>query len=118
MKKVILGSVLAIAAAASMEAGAVTVCSGGGGTSAQVSVGGGTDIFIKAGFTARCSNNVALAYDETATYMRVGSVSVKGRNMFAGSSVGGAVTGTPCTGTGGVCASGDAAGALTNAPTS
>ncbi|MFC5300287.1 hypothetical protein [Azospira restricta] len=115
MKKVILGAVLATAAAASMDAMAVTVCSGGSGTSAAVSVQGGT-YFIKAGFTARCSNNVALAYDEDATYMRVGAVSVKGRNMFAGSSVGGAVTGTPCATSG--CTVSDAAAAFTKAPTS
>ena len=115
MKKVILGAVLATAAVASMDAMAVTVCAGGAGTSAAVSVQGGT-YFIKAGFTARCSNNVALAYDEGQTYMRVGAVSVKGRNMFAGSSVGGAVTGTPCPAAN--CTVADAANSFTNAPTS
>lgn len=115
MKKAILGSVLAVAAVASMDAGAVTVCSGGPGTSAGVSVQAATN-FIKAGFTARCSNNVSLAYDEGATYMRVGAVSVKGRNKYSGSSVGGAVTGTACAVSG--CASGDAAAAFTDAPTS
>lgn len=115
MKKVILGAVLATAAAASMDAMAVTVCGGGAGASAAVSVQGAT-YFIRAGFTARCSNNVALAYDEGQTYMRVGAVSNKGRNMFAGSSVGGAVTGTPCATSG--CTTADAAAAFTNAPTS
>lgn len=115
MKKVILGAVLATAAVASMDAMAVTVCSGGSGTSAAVSVQGGT-YFIKAGFTARCSNNVALAYDEDQTYMRVGAVSLKGRNRFGGSSVGGAVTGVPCATSG--CVAGDATTAYGAAPTS
>lgn len=115
MKKVILGSVLAVAAAASMDAMAVTLCTGGNAGSAAVSVQGST-YFIKSGFTARCSANVALAYDEGTTYMRVGAASIKGKNMFGGTSVGGAVSGTACATSG--CVSGDATAAYNAAVTS
>ena len=66
MKKVILGSVLAVAAAASLNAQAsqAVICSGGAAQSASVS--GGAAAFVKTQFNARCSNNVILTGgDET-----------------------------------------------------
>ena len=104
MKNVIMGSVLAVAAATSLSANAaaVSICSGGGAGNGQ-SVAAGTN-FVKVDFTPKCSANVLLyGEDVSATLYKVGSASVKGKTIFAGSSLGGAVgnVGTcgasPCT---------------------
>jgi len=104
MKNVIMGSVLAVAAVTSLSANAATqaICTGGGAGNGAAVVSG-TD-FVKVGFTPKCSANVILTgEDVSSTVYRVGSASVKGKTIFAGSSLGGAVgnVGTcgasPCT---------------------
>ena len=94
MKKIILTAVTVAAAAASMNAQAVTavVCSGGVSPQTVTSVASAATSFIKTGFTPKCSANVILHYDDQTTFMRVGSASVKGKNAFGGSTMGGAVS--------------------------
>jgi hypothetical protein len=95
MKKIILAAVTIAAAAASINAQAATaaVCSGGAGSSQTVtSIASAATSFVKTGFTPKCSNNVILQYEDFTTYMKVGGASVKGKNAFAGSSMGGAVS--------------------------
>ncbi|MCB1933882.1 MAG: hypothetical protein KDI45_15620 [Candidatus Accumulibacter sp.] len=92
MKNVIMGSVLAVAAVTSLSANAaaVSICSGGAATDGQA-VASGTN-FVKVAFTPKCSANVLLyGEDVSATVYKVGSASVKGKTVFAGSSLGGAV---------------------------
>jgi hypothetical protein len=92
MKNVIMGSVLAIAAVTSLPANAVSVavCSGNAAGDGKTFASG--TVFVKIAFTPKCSANVLLAGDEVnSTLFAVGSASTKGRNMFAGSTAGGAV---------------------------
>ncbi len=106
MKKIILGSVLAVAAVASMnaQAAATAVCTGGAAQSA--SIASGTN-FVKNQFNARCSNNVMLVGEDLQTIYQAGGASVKGKSSFGGSTAGGGVTGAPCTSATG-CVSADA----------
>jgi hypothetical protein len=122
MKKVILASVLAASAIASGTANAAStaVCAGGSSASSATSnpgAGAATD-FVKNAFTAKCSANVHLtAESANATYIRVGSGSVKGGRSFAGSTAGGSVSSASACATG--CAATDASAAATStfAPT-
>lgn len=118
MKSAIVGSVLAVAAGTPLSANAApqSVCSAGiAGDGAVIAAGNN---FIKVAFTPKCSTNVVLnAEDASAFLYRVGAVSVKGKNKFAGSSVGGAVSnmGT-CSNT--PCDAADATAGLNAAPSS
>lgn len=118
MKKVILGSVLAVAAAASINANAAqsAVCTGGNAVSASVGslASGG---FVRTQFNARCSNNVMLTAGDEVTYYQVGAASVKGKNAFGASSAGGGVVGRGCSSATG-CVSGDATFSATSTATS
>lgn len=91
MKNVIMGSVLAVAAATSLSANAAaqTVCSSGAARSGeQVTTGD----FVKVAFTPKCSANVMMqGNDASATVYLVGAASTKGKSTFNGSSVGGSV---------------------------
>ena len=90
MKNVIMGSVLAVAAVTSLSANAVVVCSGVEAKTG-VSFSAGT-MFVKQGFTPKCSANVFMDGEETsATVFRAGAASAKGKHYFGGSTVGGAV---------------------------
>lgn len=94
MKKVLM---VALALAFPLAAQAATdVCDGNDG--GDVAVTKGTD-FIVNDFTMKCSKNVFLKYEESATAVGVASVSKKGKNIFAGGSAGGQVkpTGSTCT---------------------
>lgn len=91
MKNVIMGSVLAVAAISSLSANAANICTGGG-ASDGAGVTAGTDAFVKVTFTPKCSANVFLNGDDVSpTIYKVGAASVKGKTIFAGSSLGGAV---------------------------
>jgi len=95
MKKIVLGSVLAMSALASLQAQAqaVTFCSAANvaGNGASVS-GGGSTSFIKVGFRPKCSANVwLLGQTLNALTFRVGSASSKGKSSYNGSSFGGSV---------------------------
>lgn len=117
MKKIILGSVLAVAAATSMnvQAAATAICAGGAAQSA--SVPGGTSGFVKTQFNARCSNNVHLVGEDATTYYQSGATSIKGKNAFGASSAGGGVTGAGCASATG-CVSADAVSAAASTATS
>ncbi|MCP5228347.1 hypothetical protein [Accumulibacter sp.] len=104
MKNVIMGSVLAVAAVTSLSANGATqsICTGGAAGDGQ-QVAAGTD-FVKVAFTPKCSANVILTgEDVSATVYKVGSASLKGKTIFAGSSLGGSVgnvgtcAASPCT---------------------
>lgn len=113
MKNVVMGSVLAVAAVTSLNANAVAVCSGvGAGDGAQFVGATNSTNFVKTTFTPKCSANVYMAGEETsATVFRVGSASLKGKNKFGGSTVGGSVGNMGvCTAT--PCGTGDATAAL------
>jgi len=118
MKKVILASVLAAAAAVSVDAQAAASAICTGGAAGQITIASAASSFIKVGFTARCSNNIYSAGDDGGTYYRVGAASAKGKFAYSGSTMGGAITpgGTSCAATG--CTASDAANAVTNAASS
>lgn len=83
---------------------------------AAATVTGTAGNFVIVTFTPRCSNNVVLSYSEpNATFVAVGTTSLKGKNAFAGSSMGGGVVpvGTQCIGT--PCVAADATAGVTAA---
>ncbi|HLA35100.1 MAG TPA: hypothetical protein VJ001_09595 [Rhodocyclaceae bacterium] len=94
MKKIILSSVLATAAVASLNTvnaatTAQVFCSGTAGAGAAATVS--TDQFVRVQFTAKCSSNTYVQGSDSTTFYRVGAVSSKGKSMFAGSTSGGGV---------------------------
>jgi len=94
MKKLILGSVAALAAISSLSAHAVTAsfCNGGVAMNSPVTATSGPTRFVKVAFTPKCSANVFLVGDDfSPTVYRVGSASVKGKTRFNGSTIGGSV---------------------------
>ena len=115
MKNVIMGSVLAVAAISSLPANAADICTGGGaGNGASVTAG--TDAFVKVGFTPKCSANVLLYGDDASvTLYKVGSASLKGKTVFAGSSLGGAVGNVGVCGAS-PCTTGEVTAAITALP--
>lgn len=122
MKQIILGSVLAIAAATSISAHAAvsSICSGNAVAADGQSVTAATDgtTFVRVGFVPKCSSNVILYGDDNSpTVYRVGSASIKGKKTFNGSTVGGSVAVSgDCTASG--CVTGDVTTAVNAAPTS
>lgn len=118
MKKIILASVVAVAAvsatgsAFASSASASVLCAGSAGNGTAVV--SATDNFVKTGFTPKCSSNVHLAGQDGLTYYRVGSTNVKGGRAFMGSTAGGAIASTACAVTN-ACTAADATSAATNA---
>ncbi|MRR49769.1 MAG: hypothetical protein EG825_02465 [Rhodocyclaceae bacterium] len=113
MKKVILASVLAtVAVGAANAAVDVTACTSGTAAAVNSSATG----FVKVQFTPKCSANTVVFGEDNGTYYRVGSYSVKGKNAFGGSTMGGGVSATLCAGTS--CAASDATTALSAAASS
>lgn len=97
MKKIVLASVLAAAAVASMgTANAATsglVCSGptaAGNGSFTVDTNA-TNEFVKVAFTPKCSANVIMRYSQNQSALGVVSGSSKGKNYFGGGTNGGGV---------------------------
>jgi hypothetical protein len=95
MKKVLLVA-MALAFPLAAQAAVTTACNGVGG---DVSIAGATTTFIVNTFTMKCSANVYIKYDQSATAVGVAAVSGKGKNIFAGGSAGGQVkpSGNTCT---------------------
>lgn len=112
MKKIALAMVLAGFSFGAMAAATGDACTG---TAAGTATGApGTNEFIKAEFTPKCSANTFVSFSQTATAIGVGSASIKGKNRFGGSSEGGGVTQRgACSAS--PCAQGDASGAATTA---
>ncbi len=81
------------ASMSAVAAPANLLCDGKAGGDKKVTATNTDDapMFIKSDFTMKCSANVFLGYDETATYVSVGAASVKGKNQFGGTSEGGSV---------------------------
>lgn len=108
MKKFIIGMALAVASSASMAA-TTNVCNGSGQKVADVA--GGTDgtTFVRVTFSPTCGGNTVLSYDQDTGKLWAAAASVKGSNVFGGSTNGGSVgvvracrpAGT--TGAGGAC---------------
>ena len=95
MKNIILGSVFAIAAVASVSANAATICTGGVAGNGAAVVSNATG-FVKVGFTPKCSANVFLdGVDGSSTVYAVAAGSAKGKKIFAGSTAGGSVAPIP-----------------------
>ncbi|HQO28858.1 MAG TPA: hypothetical protein PKY22_04960 [Accumulibacter sp.] len=107
MKKIVLCAVLATAAVTPLTvsaAGTQTFCNGGAAAASTVSATASTSDFVKVSFTPKCSANVYLVgNDASSTLYKVGSASGKGKSKFAGSSDGGAVSGSNCSDDGAAC---------------
>lgn len=120
MKKVILGSVVAVAAVTANAATAsYSVCGGASSQNAQqVTAGTDTDNnFVKVGFTPKCSANVFLAGKDAGIFYAVGSGSSKGKTAFMGSSAGGGIVSSATCATSG-CTAANASDAAAAAPSS
>lgn len=116
MKKLIIAMSLCVVSSVSMAA-TIDICTGtaGNATNAVPSDTTGAS-FVRTGFTAKCSANTQVKFDQTATYAAVGSTSTKGNQVYGGNTNGGAVavdTAVTCASTG--CTATNAATALTNA---
>ena len=96
MKKLFLVGLCMISPAA--FAAGVAACTNG--TPNTISAGGATD-FVKISFAHKCSANVYAAVEQNNIAFAAAGGSGKGKNVFGGSSGGGAVTGIgPCAATG------------------
>jgi hypothetical protein len=99
--KIVAIATLAIAAGQAVTATAATgtVCTGGTAKKADMFGGTGTPVtdtstslFVKTGFSAQCSANVFMNYnDASATSFGVAAVSAKGNQIAGGNSNGGAI---------------------------
>ncbi|KAF0166935.1 MAG: hypothetical protein FD157_97 [Rhodocyclaceae bacterium] len=121
MKKIILASVLAagaIASISSANAASTTICTGVSPAASGAAPGTTTSDFVKNAFTPKCSANVHMAADSAQTYMRVGSGSAKGGRSFIGSTAGGSVQSSALCATGCVASDATTACMSTNNPTS
>lgn len=115
MKKELLGIALLALASQTVMAGASTNCSGAAGNGATAGTASDGTLFVRVAFTPKCSNNVLLQSDQSATSLWVGSASSKGKNSFKGSTNGGApVTHAACASSTG-CVATDAGNALSAA---
>lgn len=98
MKKIILASLLMLVGSPAFCAIACDPAA-----TARVLIPGTDDgsTFIRVGFNPVCSANSYIEYTDIAASQKLiaGGVSIKGANIFAGSTLGGAVKalGTPCT---------------------
>ena len=112
MKKILVATLLAMGSVGVMAADACTGAAGNG-----TPVNGATDgsLFVRVGFTPKCSANVLASYTDQTTSFAVGSGSKKGKSTFIGNTAGGAVkvSATPCPASG--CTAGEVATALTEA---
>lgn len=94
MKKIILASVVAVAAVSSMNAnasGSQVICAAPSAAAAGNSILVTAAAFIKTSFTPKCSANVYLHGYDADTFYGTGAASSKGKNIFMGSTGGGGV---------------------------
>ena len=115
----VAGVIATMGVTQSVSAAESVTCSG---TAAKKPINGGSGTttqttFFKGGFDFQCSNNVLLSHDEYSTNMLlVAAGSLKGNQVFAGNSNGGAIKAVgKCTGTNDACQATDVSTALTNA---
>ena len=91
MKKLIVALSLCVASSVSMAA-VIDICTGSAGNSPNpVPSDSSGASFVRTGFTAKCSANTQVKFDQTATVGAAGSVSTKGNQVFGGHTNGGAV---------------------------
>lgn len=113
-KQLMIGLLASFASASAMAAGACAGTAGNG-----TAVPGATDgsLFVRVGFTPKCSANVLLDYTDGQTSLAVAGGSQKGKNIFIGNTAGGAVkkstTVTECPATG--CSAAEVSNGLTEA---
>lgn len=83
--------VMMAGAALSAQAASQNICGGtaGSGTAVDAATDGST--FVRTTFKPQCSQNVLLTVDQSATALWGAAGSKKGKNIFGGSSNGGAV---------------------------
>lgn len=106
MKKVMFVAVFFSAmASGSAFAAATTACNGSTAGAKTYQLTGATGNYVQQDFTARCSNNVNLSFEQNQYKLGVSASSIKGKTMFSGGSGGGGVTGSPCAN--GNCTTGD-----------
>lgn len=86
-KILVMGGILAMGAASSVQA--ATACSGTAGNGTQVV--GATGSFVKDSFTPKCSANVTVAYTDSVSMIAVRGGSSKGMHTFGGTSEGGGI---------------------------
>ena len=106
MKKAIVLA-LSLMAAGHVFAAPATVCKGDGSQPVGTTLTNGQQMYnIIAGmyvvnsFSVKCSQNTEVSTDENAVAFVIGSLSLKGKNIFEGSSAGGAIkVARPCSGT-------------------
>lgn len=118
MKKIILGSVLAVALTQTAHATSQTVCAAPSAAANGAQVTADTTTFVKTAFTPKCSANVHLIGDDQGTYYGSGAVSSKGKNSFVGSTAGGGVRAYASCAAATGCTSSEAGTAASNAPSS
>jgi hypothetical protein len=116
VKKLIIAVSLCVASSVSMAA-VIDVCTGTAGNAVNPIPTDTTGAsFVKTGFTAKCSANTQVKFDQTAAVAAVGSASTKGNQVFGGHTNGGSValdTTVTCATSG--CTATNAGTALTNA---
>lgn len=116
MKKVILGSVLAVAAMSAQAAASQTFCSGGSvavtGTAITLGSTAQTSDFVKSVFTPKCSANTFVTGEDGGSWYRVGSTSSRGKTRYAGGSGGGTVVAAGACGVPTACTTTDASTAM------
>lgn len=83
--------VMVAGVALSAQAGTTAICGGtaGSGTAVDAATDGTT--FVRTAFKPQCSQNVLLSVDQSSTAIWGAAASKKGKNVFGGSSNGGAV---------------------------
>lgn len=99
MKKLIIGLSVCVVSSFAIAAPAA-VCSNAAGSGTAVT--GDANNFVKTTFTPKCSANTHVYIDQSASAAGVGSISLKGNQIFGGHTSGGAVSKLP---TNGDCAS-------------
>ena len=87
MNKIILALSLCVASSVSFAA-SVTPCSQSTVTAVTAAT---PNAFIKANFTPKCSANTIVKWEEAAQSAAVAGVSIKGNEVFAGHTSGGAI---------------------------
>ena len=103
MKKLILLSIGLLAASSAFAQTATTRCASGAPQNNGI-YSFSANSFVVRDFQFKCSNNVQVSTAETAVAFGVGSLSIKGKSRFLGTTGGGAINGTAC---GTTCNAGD-----------
>lgn len=109
MKKILIAALFGFASMSAF-AGSGDPCTGG--NAANATVADADSDFAVTAINFRCSQNVYLSFEDSATVMAVGAGSAKGKTAYKGNSAGGAITKhEDCASSG--CTQGNAQGAAT-----